>query len=289
MATQTKTYTSYYWKTYKMRELLVRSLSGILYVSLILSTLFFGRNWALLLFGALGILTLNEFLNLLKNKSYLPYLLLFISFLLLYIQEYTIFAPIVLIASCIFNILLAYQLFKSKQPKYTIPYQYGLSFLYLISGFIFMTMLALADLNAGSNLDVEYSSKLLIAIFLLIWANDSFAYLVGVNFGKRKLFPSVSPKKSIEGFIGGLVGAILVSIIIAYKMYPSIALAHWIVVAILASSLGTIGDLIQSKLKRRAGVKDSGKIMPGHGGMYDRLDSIIYTSPFIYAYLYFVI
>lgn len=266
-----------------MKDILARSLSGLLYVALILSTLFFGRNWALILFGALAILTLQEFLNLLKSKSYLPYALLFICFLLLYIQEYTIFAPIVLIASCIFSILLAYQLFKSKQPTYTVPYQYGLSFLYLIGGFIFMTMIAYADMDAG------YSPKLLIAIFLLIWANDSFAYLVGVNFGKRKLFPSVSPKKSIEGFFGGLLGTILVGIIIAYTMYPTIALIHWIVIAIMTSSLGTIGDLIQSKFKRRAGVKDSGKIMPGHGGMYDRLDSIIYASPFIYAYLYFVI
>lgn len=272
-----------------MRELLVRSLSGLLYVSLILSTLFLDRNWALLLFGGLGIITLREFLSLIKTKSYFPYILLFIGFVLLYIQEYTIFAPTILIASCIFNILLAYQLFKSKQPNYTITYQYGLSFLYLIGGFVFMTMIAYADLSAGSKLDQVYSPKLLIAIFLLIWANDSFAYLVGVNFGKRKLFPSVSPKKSIEGFIGGLLGAILVSVIIAYTMYPNIALAHWVVIAILAGSLGTIGDLIQSKLKRRAEVKDSGNIMPGHGGMYDRLDSVIYAGPFIYAYLHYVI
>lgn len=267
-----------------MKDLLVRSLSGLLYILLILSTLFLDGIWGLVLFGALGFITLQEFLNLIDNKSYLPYLLLFISFVLLYIQEYTIFVPIILIASCLFNSILAYTLFKSKQPKYTKPYQYGLSFLYLISGFVFITRIAYADVNMAT-----YSPKLLIAVFLLIWANDSFAYLVGVNFGKRKLFPSVSPKKSIEGFIGGLLGAVFISVIIAYKMFPNIALIHWIVIAIIAGSLGTIGDLIQSKFKRRAGVKDSGKIMPGHGGMYDRLDSIIYTSPFIYAYLYFVI
>lgn len=260
-----------------MRNLLVRSLSGVLYVSLILSTLFFDRIWALLLFAILGTITLHEFLNLIKNKSYLPYLILFISLGLLYIQEYTIFASILLVVSCLFNTTLAYQLFKTKQPTYSIVYQYALSFLYLIAGFLFIIKIAYADIN------------LLLAIFLLIWANDSFAYLVGVKFGKRKLFPSVSPKKSIEGFIGGIVGAILVSLIIGYKIYPSIALVDWIILAILAGSLGTIGDLIQSKFKRRAGVKDSGKIMPGHGGMYDRLDSIIYTSPFIYAYLFYVI
>lgn len=273
-----------------MKDILVRSSSGLLYMCLILSTLFIDKTWALVIFAILGTLTLYELLNLIKLKSNLPYLLLFISFVFLYSEEYTIFAPVIfkaitliVLASCVFNIVLAYQLFKSIKPKYNLLYQYGLSFLYLIGGVIFMTNIAYADVEVG------YSPKLLVAIFILIWANDSFAYLVGVNFGKRKLFPSVSPKKSVEGFIGGLLGCIIVSIFIAYYLYPSIALVHWVLMAILASSLGTIGDLIQSKLKRTAGVKDSGKIMPGHGGMYDRLDSVLYASPFIYAYLIYVI
>jgi len=265
-----------------MRDLLVRSLSGLFYVSLILSTLFIDRNWTIILFGILGFLTLRELLNLLKTKAYLSYLLLFFSFIFLYIEKDTIFVPVLLIASCIFNAVLAYQLFASIPLKNNSLYRYGLSFLYLTGGFILITKIADANL-------VNSSSKLLVSIFLLIWASDSFAYLIGVNFGKRKLFPSVSPNKSVEGLIGGLVGAILVSIIVAFKIYPSIAIENWIIIAILTSALGTIGDLVQSKLKRTAGVKDSGKIMPGHGGLYDRLDSIIYASPFIYAYLYFII
>src|SRR5690554_5306077 len=232
----TKTYTSYYWKTYRMGDLLVRSLSGILYVLLILSTLFIDRTWSLAIIGFLSIITLREFLNLIQNKSYLPYLLLIISFVFLYIEKDTIFAPVMLIASCIFNIVLAYHLFKSIQIKNSVLYQYGFSFLYLIGGFFFMIKMAYADLN------IEYSPALLVCIFLLIWANDSFAYLVGVKFGKRKLFPSVSPKKSIEGFIGGLAGAILVGIIISYTLYSDIALTHWIVIGIMAGALGTIGD-----------------------------------------------
>lgn len=265
-----------------MRDLPVRALSGILYVSLILSTLFIDRNWTIVLFGILGILTLKEFLNLLQTKSFLSYVLLFISFVFLYIEKHTIFTPVMLLASCIFNLVLAYHLFASKQIKNNLFYTYGLSFLYLIGGFIFITKIADADL-------VYSPSKLLVTIFLLVWANDTFAYLIGVRFGKVKLFPSVSPKKSVEGFVGGLAGTIFVSIIIAIKMYPSITIVNWIIIAVLISTLGTTGDLVQSKLKRKAGVKDSGRIMPGHGGIYDRLDSIIYSSPFIYAYLYFVI
>ena len=282
METQIRTYILYYWKIYKMGELFVRSLSGLIYVALIVSTLFLDRNWTVILLGILSFLTLHELLNLLRSKNYLPYLLLIIGFVLLYIQKDTIFVPVLLIASCIFNAVLAYQLFASIPLKNNALYRYGLSFLYLTGGFILITKIADADL-------VYSPPKLLISIFLLIWASDSFAYLIGVNFGKRKLFPSVSPNKSVEGFVGGLVGAILVSIIVAFKLYPSIAIGNWIIIAILTSTLGTIGDLVQSKLKRTAGVKDSGKIMPGHGGLYDRLDSIIYASPFIYAYLYFII
>ncbi len=127
-----------------------------------------------------------------------------------------------------------------------------------------------------------------------MWANDTFAYLVGSKFGKHKLLPRISPKKTVEGFLGGLVGALIIGFIIfkvIEKFIPdpeNYGLWVWACLAIIVSVFGTIGDLIQSKFKRQAGVKDSGIIMPGHGGMYDRLDSIIYASPFIYAFLLIV-
>lgn len=119
---------------------------------------------------------------------------------------------------------------------------------------------------------------------MLIWVNDSFAYLTGKNFGKHKLYSKISPKKTIEGFAGGFIAAIIGGVFIFY-LSNSHSLAHWIVIAAIVSVFGTIGDLIQSKFKRQAGVKDSGKIMPGHGGIFDRLDSILYASPFVFLYL----
>src|SRR5699024_4669881 len=271
-----------------MKDLLIRCLSGLLYISLIVSTLFIDKTLTLLIFGTLGALCLREFLNLLGNLSqplhYLTlYLLLFIGLISLYNQENSIFAPTLLIASCLFNLFIAYQLFMHKEMIYSTLNIISLSVLYLIGGIIFMASIAF------SNLEVSYKPELLLAIFLLIWTNDSFAYLVGVTLGKRKLFPSVSPKKSVEGFIGGLLGTLIVAFIIGQYFYTEMLISHWIIIGIVASVFGTIGDLIQSKLKRKAGVKDSGKIMPGHGGIYDRLDSIIYASPFIFAYLFFVI
>lgn len=136
-----------------------------------------------------------------------------------------------------------------------------------------------------------YNPKILISILILIWANDTFAYLVGKNFGRNKLFPSVSPKKTIEGFVGGLIFTGISSILLSKFYIESNILYIWIVIAVIVSIFSTLGDLIQSKFKRVAGVKDSGKIMPGHGGILDRLDSIIFVIPFInlfYLILYYV-
>ena len=136
----------------------------------------------------------------------------------------------------------------------------------------------------------EYESEILICTLIFIWVNDSFAFIVGKNLGKRKLFKSVSPKKTIEGFIGGLVFSILAACIISNQSNNSnIDLLDWIIIAIILSVFGTIGDLIESKFKRQANIKDSGSIMPGHGGLLDRLDSLFFAAPFVYLYLYFII
>ena len=136
-----------------------------------------------------------------------------------------------------------------------------------------------------------YNPKILISIIVLIWTNDTFAYLVGKNIGKNKLFPSVSPKKTIEGFAGGLVFTIIGGVLLANYYIIASTLFIWIVIAAIVSIFSTLGDLIESKLKRVAGIKDTGNIMPGHGGILDRLDSIIFVIPFInlfYLILYYV-
>jgi phosphatidate cytidylyltransferase len=131
-----------------------------------------------------------------------------------------------------------------------------------------------------------YNPKILISIFILIWTNDSFAYIVGKSIGKTKLFERISPKKTIEGFIGGVAFAVLASYLIS-KYYIQIAEGKvfiWIIIALIVGIFGTIGDLIESKFKRFAGVKDSGKIMPGHGGVLDRLDSVIFVAPIVFLF-----
>ncbi len=119
---------------------------------------------------------------------------------------------------------------------------------------------------------------------MLIWANDTFAYLVGKTWGKTKLLERISPKKTKEGFVGGLICTALLAVVIGLFDY-TLSILQSILFALLVGVGSTVGDLIESKFKRNAGVKDSGKLLPGHGGILDRLDSIIFVAPL--AYLFF--
>ena len=147
---------------------------------------------------------------------------------------------------------------------------------YLIGGFIFLTLIPYKD--------EIFVPEIIIGVFVLVWSNDTFAYVIGTRFGKHKLLERVSPKKTKEGFLGGVIGSIIASFII-FNYTQEFTEVIWALLAILISVFGTIGDLIQSKFKRLAGVKDSGVLMPGHGGLYDRLDSILFASPFVYTFL----
>jgi phosphatidate cytidylyltransferase len=120
-------------------------------------------------------------------------------------------------------------------------------------------------------------------VFILIWANDTFAYLVGKTWGKHKLLERISPKKTREGFIGGLLGSLVIAAIISQYIY-SLELIYSLLLAVLVCVGSTIGDLIESKFKRVANVKDSGKLLPGHGGVLDRLDSIIFVAPLAFLF-----
>jgi phosphatidate cytidylyltransferase len=135
---------------------------------------------------------------------------------------------------------------------------------------------------------LETVNKLLVlAIILSLWVNDTMAYLVGSVIGKTPL-SSISPKKTLEGTIGGIIFAVLAMGGVGYFLssgFEMQAVSQWMIVAAIAAIAGTIGDLLQSKLKRLADVKDSGRILPGHGGFLDRFDSLLFATPFIWLYI----
>lgn len=124
-----------------------------------------------------------------------------------------------------------------------------------------------------------------LALILLIWTNDTMAYITGSFIGKTP-FSKISPKKTWEGTIGGVVFTVIAVLLIDYLGWlPSLKTQDWIVLALLASIVGTAGDLFESKLKRLADVKDSGNILPGHGGALDRFDSLLFALPFAFVYV----
>lgn len=129
-----------------------------------------------------------------------------------------------------------------------------------------------------------FTYKYVLALFIIIWINDTGAYLIGSKFGKTKLFERISPKKTWEGTIGGAVFATIASFIISLY-FKELSLPEWLIFAFIIIVFGVYGDLVESWLKRRAGIKDSGTIMPGHGGLLDRFDSTLFAAPMIFLYL----
>ena len=134
-----------------------------------------------------------------------------------------------------------------------------------------------------------FNGNFLLSLFIMLWSCDVGAYCIGTVFGQkktsRKLFPSVSPKKSWAGVFGGFLCTILAAYLVSSFFGDVISLVHWMAIALFVSTIGVLGDLFESLIKRHSGVKDSGNIIPGHGGMLDRYDDILFLLPVISAYL----
>ncbi len=266
-----------------MKELTTRAISGAIYILLLIGALFM-QEALIVLLAIFGILSLIEFSKLIKLKSYFQFgifLLLYLGFWYICIfhktlNESDVAIQILLVITIFVNLLLIKDLFAEKKIPLFQSKRYIATTFYLTSGFIFMLLIA--------NFNGKFTPFLLLGGFILVWVNDSAAYVVGKNFGKQKLFPSISPKKTVEGFLGGLFFACVSSYFISIYT-ETLPFNSWLILAIIVSVFGTFGDLIESKFKRQAGVKDSGVIMPGHGGLLDRLDSLIFAVPFVYLFL----
>lgn len=257
-----------------MNETLKRALSGAVYIILLLSCILYSKESLAILFSILLVFGVYEFAKMTSVNFYAGIVIAGFSYYAFHNQSHNILINnSITIFTILISIRLLYFLFQKKDSKFDIVTQYLLLIGYIIFPFILTNYVPI-----GIN---GYNSDILISIFILIWTNDTFAYLVGKNFGKNKLFPSVSPKKTMEGFVGGLLFSVICGILLAKYFIEAKLIYFWVIIAIIVSIFSTLGDLIESKFKRVAGVKDSGTIMPGHGGILDRLDSIIFVIPFI--------
>ena len=262
-----------------MSEILKRSITGALYIAVIVSTAFLSHYLLLLFFTIVGFICLKEFQSLLQFRNIISYVSLVV--LLYYFNFTEVYMPLLLTYMAM-TLLVKFILLKDLYTLNDIPIFDGrkhlLTLFYIVPSIIFLTMIPVYKPNY---------EHILIGTFVLIWTNDSFAYLVGKNFGKHKLFERISPKKTIEGFIGGAIASILISYLI-FEYVGLLSWWAWGILAIIVSVFGTLGDLVQSKFKRKADVKDSGKIMPGHGGIFDRMDSMLFSSTFVFIFIIFI-
>jgi phosphatidate cytidylyltransferase len=267
-----------------MNESIVRTLSGVVYIVLLLgATLLFPESF-ILLFGIFMLIAIIEFCRLANLNKTAPIVMGIAAFLLFTPYVVTdIYTNMLLNAGALLiNIALLFELFK-KGPTLA---RDKMAKLARLTGYVilpFILIIRLPFLVPGI-----YTPYVVVGSFILIWTNDTFAYIVGKTMGRTKLFERISPKKTIEGFLGGMIFTIIGAYILTqFDVFITPvfnSFLTWIGAAVILVIFGTLGDLVESQLKRKAGVKDSGNIMPGHGGILDRLDSIIFAIPFLFLY-----
>jgi len=260
-----------------MNNFVVRGITGFFFVLIIVSAIILGEWYFQLLFGIIAILALNEFYGLFKSSDSKPnisqgLILGTIIYLIgLYsIHEQIITTTLIGIFVLLFPLIGLAELFRSKKT----PFQnMGITILGIVYIIIPFILINLMRLNSDNYWPV-------LSIFILTWSSDTFAYLIGRKIGKHKLFERISPKKSWEGFIGGVVFSVLAGLLIAY--FTGDNMTKYAIYGMTIATFGTLGDLVESMLKRSLNIKDSGTILPGHGGLLDRFDAVIYVIPIIY-------
>lgn len=267
-----------------MKNLFTRSISGLLFVIIIAGCIFIHPITFYILSILISILGIIEFNKLSKATNKL---LMIISSILLITSAFV---------DCMYNTKEIYLLFFLSITLIPILELYRKNTIAIsnisatIFGIIYISLPFTLLFYMPQPEDTEWfeKAKLIFLPFILIWINDTFAYLFGVSFGRRRLFESISPKKSWEGFIGGLASTIIMAYLIS-PYIPILKHTDTIIIAFITVIFGTYGDLIESKIKRDAEVKDSSNLIPGHGGILDRFDSLLFAVPVIYIYMIFII
>lgn len=274
-----------------MSGLLQRGITAFFFVVVVVGCILGGAHTFVILFAIITLLCLWEFFNivLIKNKKrdllrrilglclgFVPYLLA----VAYHFQIYNNSTVFIALASLLFFPIVftsfIYELYtKSEQPFHNVAF-IVLGLIYI--GFPF-ALLCFAAFHNGI-----YEPTIILGILIMNWLNDTGAYMFGSKFGKTPLFPRISPKKTWEGGAGGLLGAVIAAWGMSY-FTDTFTLPQWLGLAAIVVVFGDLGDLVESMLKRSFGIKDSGNLLPGHGGFLDRFDAFIFLLPFATAYI----
>jgi phosphatidate cytidylyltransferase len=269
-----------------LKKLITRTITGIVLVVVMLAAILVSQYSYALLFLLILIGGIAEYTTLfnsseVKPNKVLSYLISVVIFSITFLvvqgiidQKYFFsFFPLLLI-------VIAAELYRKKEkPLENIAATiFGIAYLAIPLSLInFLVFPEFIEENS-------YTPKLLVALFVLIWIHDSGAYLVGVSVGKHRLFERISPKKSWEGAVGGTITALIAAYYIS-GFIPEIKIEHWLAIGFLTVVFSTFGDLSESMFKRYFRIKDSGNILPGHGGILDRFDSLFFAVPVVVMYL----
>ena len=275
-----------------MKNFIQRAITGLIFVAVLIGCIIGGPLSFGVLFCIISALATVEFCNLMnkhegvnmnRNICVLGSLAMFLSFFYYGLNpaETSVFIPYLII---IVYLMISELYLKKENPLNSWAYAM-LSQLYV--GLPFALLNVLAFQSTGSEATSGYLFILPLSIFIFNWINDTGAYCTGMLLGKHPLFKRISPKKSWEGSIGGAVFSIAGAFALA-NFFPILSTLEWVGLGLTVVVFGTWGDLTESLMKRHLGIKDSGNILPGHGGMLDRFDSAIMAIPAAVVYLYFI-
>lgn len=262
-----------------------RAITGFFFVAVMLASVFLGAYTFTLFFMALSILCVEEFYRLVSTGDVKPQkrwgLILTISIYLPLALHFFKDEPLIYVLLCVpltILIIIAELYRKGSHPFHNIAYTiFGV--LFAAIPFCFFYALAF---TGGT-----YSAHYPLSFLVLLWSSDTGAYLFGMKLGKTKLFERHSPKKTWEGFFGGLITSMLAAFIIS-RYFHELDLIHWLAISVIIVTAGTLGDLSESMLKRSLSAKDSGTLLPGHGGLLDRFDGLLLAAPLVFVYLQFI-
>lgn len=271
---------------------ITRALTGAIFVAVLVGCILGGPITFSVLFALICAFTVNEFGNIIKQSGFaeinkpisiLASVFLFFGFAYLGTSPGSneILIPYMFL---IMYILISELYYKKENPVNNMAYAL-MSQMYIALPFALLNVLAFQSQNETAS--SVYNPIFPLSIFIFTWVNDTGAYCAGVLFGKHRLFERISPKKSWEGSFGGCVFSIIAAIVIS-RYFPLLSLSQWIGLALTVVVFGTWGDLVESLIKRKIGIKDSGNILPGHGGLLDRFDSTLMAVPAAVLYLYII-
>lgn len=267
-----------------MSNKITRILVAIFAIPLLLGVSYIGGIPFLIFILAIGLVSFYEFSIMLKNKQiFTSRIIGFISVALIILNAYFHLFSFEILFLTMIPLLLFIELFRNKESAINNIAATLLGIFYM--GFFASTLIGIREFYNDVPLSYSNGGYIIITIFITLWMTDSAAYFIGTAIGKHKLFPRVSPNKSWEGAIAGFVFAIITLVDIKVFLFSFLSWTDVVAFSVIIGVFGQIGDLIESLLKRDAGVKDSSSLIPGHGGIFDRFDSLLFSAPLIFLYL----